>query len=96
MQFSFATLHSARSYWATLAVFAAANAWTWLRHRVGEPACCDRIETVGFPFPFHASGGIAGIDELLVTGLLLDLVLAWTVAVAAAWAALTWARRRDD
>ena len=95
MKVSFATLHASRSYWATLAVFAAANAWTWLRHRVGEPECCDRLQSVGFPFPLHVSGGIAGVDQLLVTGLLLDLVIAWTVAVAVAWATLAWGRRGD-
>ena len=94
MPFSFSALHSSRSYWAVLGLFAAANAWTWLRHRVGEPECCDRIQTVGFPFPLHASGGFAGIDEWLVTGLLLDLVVAWTAAVIAAWVALARRERR--
>lgn len=96
MKFSFASVHATKSYWATLLLFAAANLWTWLRHRLSEPECCDRLIGVGFPFPFHVSGGIAGRDDLLVTGLLLDLVIAWTFAVIAAWIALSWRRRRPS
>lgn len=94
MKFSFASLHATRSYWVILALFAAANLWSWLRHRPGDAECCDRLIGIGFPFPFHVSGGIAGRDDLLVTGLLLDLVIAWTCAVLGTWIALSWRNRR--
>lgn len=88
MKFRYALLHRSVSYWLILGFFSVINLWTWLRHRVTEPACCDQLASVGFPFPFHVSGGIAGRDDLLVTGLLLDGVIAWTLAVIAAWIAL--------
>lgn len=93
MTFSFKRLHASRSYWTVLAVFALGNGWTWLRHRLREPECCDQLVAIGFPFPFHVSGGIAGRDDLLVTGLMLDIVLAWTLAVLATWIVLSWRAR---
>lgn len=43
--------------------------------------------TIGFPFPFHISGGIAGLESFYVLGLLLDIVLALTLAVLVTWIA---------
>lgn len=96
MTFSFAKLHASRSYWTILALFAAANLWSWLAYRLREPECCDQLIAIGFPFPFFVSGGIAGRSDVLVTGLLLDLVLAWTLAVIATWIVLSWRGRRSQ
>lgn len=93
MIFNFARLHAARPYWATIGVFLLANLWSWLRHRTGEPECCDLLLSTGFPFPFHVSGGIAGRDDFLLTGFLLDVILAWTLAVIAAWISLSLSGR---
>lgn len=95
MIFTFTRLHSTRAYWATILLFGLANLWSWLRHRVGEPECCDLLLSTGFPFPFHVSGGIAGRSDFLLTGLLLDIVLGWTLAVTAAWVSLS-VRNRDS
>lgn len=84
MKFSAGMMWRSRTFWAVIAVFIVANGWSWLRHRV-DPACCDREMTIGFPFPFHVSGGLAGLSEFYVFGLLLDLVVAWTVAILAVW-----------
>jgi len=72
---------------------AAANAWSWLRHRLGEPVCCDHFQNFGFPFTFHRSGGITGRADFFWSGLLLDIVVAWTIAVLLAWIELGWRRR---
>lgn len=84
MKFSFTTVGKSRSFQGVIALFAAGNAWSWLRHKI-DPVCCDQEMTVGFPFPFHISGGIAGIETFYVLGLLLDLTLALTLAVLATW-----------
>ncbi|MGB5353192.1 MAG: hypothetical protein WBN32_06220 [Woeseia sp.] len=88
MKFSLSLLHRSTSYWLVLAVFAAANAWSWLRHNIAEPPCCEQILAAGFPFPFYLDGGLAGHSDFLITGFLLDIVIAWTLAVCAAWLAL--------
>ena len=93
MTFSFAALHRSAAYWSVLGLAAAANAWSFAAPRLGEPACCDSVTATGFPFPFYLAGGIAGEERWLVTGLLLDLVVAWTLAVIAAWIGLAWRRR---
>jgi len=40
---------------------------------------------VGFPFPFHISGGIAGVSDFYLLGLMLDLFTAVTVAISVTW-----------
>ncbi len=67
-------------------IFAAANLWSWIRHRL-FPVCCDQEISVGFPFPFHISGGIGGASDFYVLGLLLDIVTALTLAVLFTWIA---------
>ena len=86
MTFSFRAVGRSRSFQITIILFALGNAWSWLRHKV-DPLCCDQEITIGFPFPFHISGGIAGLDSFYVLGLLLDIVLALTLAVLVTWIA---------
>jgi hypothetical protein len=75
-----------RTFWIVTALFLGANAWSWLRHRQ-DPLCCDQEITVGFPVPFHISGGIAGASNFYPLGLLLDIVIFVTVALTATWIA---------
>lgn len=84
MKFSFAVLFRSAAFSSTALLFAAANLWSWIRHKL-FPICCDHEISVGFPFPFHVSGGIAGISEFYILGLLLDIVTALTVAVLVTW-----------
>ena len=86
MTFSFRAVGRSRSFLITIALFAIGNAWSWLRHKI-DPPCCDQEMTIGFPFPFHISGGIAGLESFYVLGLLLDIVLALTLAVLVTWIA---------
>jgi hypothetical protein len=86
MTFSVAAVSRSRSFRGVIALFAAGNAWSWLRYKI-DPVCCDQEMTVGFPFPFHISGGIAGLESFYVLGLLLDIILALTLAVLATWIA---------
>jgi hypothetical protein len=86
MNFSLAVLHKSTAFYVTMLIFAAANLWSWTRHRL-FPVCCDQEISVGFPFPFHISGGIAGASEFYVLGLLLDIVTALTLAVLITWIA---------
>lgn len=88
MKFSLSLLHKSASYWLVLAIFGAANTWSWLRHSIAEPPCCDEVLAIGFPFPFYLGGELAGRNDFLITGFLLDIVVAWTLAVCAAWIAL--------
>ena len=81
---SFRTLRRSKSFVTTLVVFAVANVWSWLRHIV-FPQCCDIEATIGFPVPFHISGGLAGAANFYLLGLLLDLVIAITLAITATW-----------
>jgi len=41
--------------------------------------------TIGFPVPFHISDGIAGLQDVYILGLLLDISIAATVAITATW-----------
>jgi hypothetical protein len=86
MTFSFRAVGRSRAFLITIVLFAIGNAWSWLRHKI-DPLCCDQEMTVGFPFPFHISGGIAGLESFYVLGLLLDIVLALTLAVLVTWIA---------
>lgn len=74
------------TFWVVAGLFAAANLWSWLRHRL-SPTCCDQEMTVGFPVPFHISGGIAGMSNFYALGLLLDLAIFLTIALTATWVA---------
>ena len=74
------------TFWAVTALFAAANSWSWLRHKI-SPECCDQELTVGFPFPFHISGGIAGLSNFYPIASLLDVAVYVTVALSATWIA---------
>ncbi len=86
MTFSFGAVGRSRAFVITMVMFAIGNAWSWLRHKL-DPLCCDQEMTVGFPFPFHMSGGIGGFESFYVLGLLLDIVIALTLAVLATWIA---------
>lgn len=84
MNFSLAVLYKSTAFHATWLIFAAANFWSWLRHKL-FPVCCDQEMSVGFPFPFHISGGIAGVSDFFLLGLMLDLATAVTVAISVTW-----------
>jgi len=93
MTFTFSAVGRSRAFLITVFLFAIGNAWTWLRHKL-DPVCCDQEMTVGFPFPFHISGGIAGDASFYVLGLMLDVVLALTIAVLVTWIATALKRLR--
>lgn len=80
MKVSIRLLAYSRTFWAVIVFFGLANLASWLRHRL-FPQCCDLEMTIGFPFPFHISGGIAGGAEFYALGLLLDIVIAVTIAL---------------
>ena len=84
MEFSVRILQRSRPFIGTIALFILANAWSWLRHWFW-PICCDQEMTIGFPVPFHISGGIAGLSNFYVLGLLLDITIALTAAVLITW-----------
>ena len=84
MKFSFAILCKSIAFRVTILVFAALNLLSWARHKL-FPICCDQEIAIGFPFPFHISGGIAGASEFYTLGLLLDISTALTVAVSITW-----------
>ena len=84
MRFSFAVLYRSATFHSTVLIFAAANHWSWIRHPL-FPICCDQEISIGFPFPFHVSGGIAGMSNFYILGLLLDAVTVVTVAVLLTW-----------
>ena len=86
MKFSFAVLFRSTTFYVTLIILAAANLWSWLRHEL-FPICCDQEISVGFPFPFHLSGGITGASSFYILGLLLDVVTVVTLAVLLTWIA---------
>ncbi len=86
MKFSLTVLFRSTTFYATLLIFAAANLWSWISHRF-FPVCCDQEISVGIPFPFHISGGIAGASDFYILGLLLDVVTALTLAVLLTWIA---------
>ena len=72
------------TFLGVIGVFVAANVWSWARHRFW-PVCCDQEITIGFPIPFHISGGIAGMANFYLLGMLLDIAVALTVAVTITW-----------
>ena len=84
MKFSLAVLCKSAAFHTTWLIFAVANFWSWLRHQL-FPVCCDQEISVGFPFPLHISGGIAGASDFYLLGLLLDLATAVTVAISVTW-----------
>jgi len=84
MKFSAHILLRSRAFHTVMAVFLIANGWSWLRHRFW-PTCCDQEITVGFPVPFHISGGIAGLSNFYLLGLLLDACIALTTAILITW-----------
>ncbi len=84
MRFSFAVLYRSATFHSTVLIFTAANLWSWVRHQL-FPICCDQEISIGFPFPFHVSGGIAGTSNFYILGLLLDVVTVVTVAVLLTW-----------
>jgi hypothetical protein len=84
MEFSLRLLRQSKTFIGVTAFFVLANGWSWLRHIVA-PVCCDQELTIGFPMPFHISGGIAGISSFYLLGLLLDIVITLTFAIAATW-----------
>jgi hypothetical protein len=84
MQFSVVILARSKTFLGVLTLFALANLWTWLRHKI-SPLCCDQKMTIGFPVPFHISDGIAGLQDVYILGLLLDISIAATVAITATW-----------
>jgi hypothetical protein len=95
MEFSVRILQRSRPFIGAITFFILANAWSWLRHRI-SPTCCDQEVTVGFPVPFHISGGIAGLSNFYVLGLLLDITIALTVAVLLTWIVRVVSRHRVD
>jgi len=84
MEFSARILLRSRTFRTVMAIFVVANAGSWLRHRFW-PICCDQEITIGFPVPFHISGGTAGLSRFYTLGLLLDVTIALTVAVLLTW-----------
>ena len=73
-----------RTFQLVTIIFVFANAWSYLRHQFW-PICCDQEMTIGFPVPFHISGGIAGLSNFYFLGLFLDIAIALTVAILLAW-----------
>jgi hypothetical protein len=84
MKFSAQILLRSRTFHGVMAIFLIANAWSWIRHRFW-PICCDQEITIGFPVPFHISGGIAGLSNFYLLGLLLDVSIALTSAILITW-----------
>jgi hypothetical protein len=95
MKLSVATLFRSMTFVGVVAGFIFANAFSWARHRFW-PICCDQEVTIGFPVPFHISGGIAGLSNFYLLGLMLDTVLALTVAVTLTWVVLLFKRQKGD
>ncbi|MDH4109973.1 MAG: hypothetical protein OEW35_16935 [Gammaproteobacteria bacterium] len=83
MKISGAMLWRSRSFWSVLGVFLAANAWSFGRlARTAAP--CLEYQSAGFPFPAYAFGpDLPG--RVYVTGAMLDLATALTVAVTVVW-----------
>ena len=85
MRISTQILTRSKIFLLTTGLWACANIWTWARHLVLEPACCDLEQTIGFPVPFQISGGIAGESSFHLLGLLLDIALGVTLALILTW-----------
>lgn len=93
MRFSFFVLHRSSAYWLVIGLFVGANLWSWLRYRRGIDEYSEITQSVGFPFPFHVRSEVTGSGDFLLTGLLLDIVVAWTLAALATWISLSaWSR----
>jgi hypothetical protein len=84
MKFSVELLIRSWTFVGVTSAFVIANAWSWMGQRI-DPVCCDQELTVGFPVPFHISGGIAGLSNFYLLGLLLDISIALTTAVTVTW-----------
>ena len=95
MTFSFYVLHRSLAYWVTLGLFALVNVWTGLRFREALAACCEQRISAGFPFLFLVAGGDPVQSTFFWTGLLLDVVIARTLAVILAWLLLRLAAARQ-
>ena len=80
MRFRLQIIWQSRSFWTVVGLFLFANLWTVIAH----PECCDRYDGIGFPLPFHLSGGIAGIAEFYPISLALNVLSVLTIAVIAA------------
>lgn len=72
------------TFWVVVGLFGLVNVWTWLRHILHPPGG-DQETTVGFPVPFHISGGISGAADFYLLGLLLDIAVITTIALTATW-----------
>ena len=86
MKLSYSGLITAPSFRVTLLLFAGLNLASWVRFRFFLP-CCEQATSFGFPFPVHISGGIDGSANYYMLGLLLDIVIALTVALLVTWIA---------
>ena len=85
MSFSFKALHRSAAYWTVLAVFFCANLWSALQHSAVWPGCCESGHAVGVPFRFFIRGDDVTPAQFFWTGLLLNVVIAWTLAVLVTW-----------
>ena len=86
MKFSVQLLLRSRTFVGVIAAFTLANIWSWVSDQLW-PVCCDQELAVGFPVPFHISGGIAGMSNFYLLGLLLDISIALTIALTITWLA---------
>ncbi len=84
MQIQTDIVFRSRTFQVIVSLFAMANIWSWLRHRLDQ-ACCDQEATIGFPVPFHISGGSSEDAGFYLLGLLLDLAVIATIALIATW-----------
>ncbi len=80
MRFSTQLLVKSAWFWSVIGLSLLANLWTWFAH----PECCDRLDRIGFPLPFHLSGGIAGSSDFYPIALTLDILIVFTLAIIAA------------
>ncbi len=87
MKVSARVLRRSRTFWGVIAAFLVANLLSALLPTIAavEPG---RETSIGFPFPFYVSHGIAGASEFYLSGLLLDLVVPPTVAISVVWIGL--------
>lgn len=84
MPFSFQKLWRSRVFRVTVALFAIGNAYSGLSQRFNSSSSAQEI-TVGFPVPFHISSAITDAENFYFLGLLLDIAIAFTVAVVLTW-----------
>ena len=92
MQIRGELLARSKTFWVTLALFLALNAWTGARYWLFSIGY-GRELTIGFPFPFVISGGIAADTNFYTLGAILDVVLALTSALITTWIALALGNR---